>query len=235
MGDRDCAAGLVVVVSPLLRVAVTAEPQRAVVVGAKPRREVNQGAGRRLEGVVARVGKRRDREQRPVGVLRQGVGLRAVVVQNVALRRLVADGAEAYLALDLVGHVAPAHGPRRVHQKHDVRLDLRCVRARDRRRRDVGRGRKHGRRDHRRQDERPHHRVAGRLLQPGACAGRVAHVVLVLFPGLLSPCTTASPGCSSPYCAGPARGSRRGTERTSAAAGTTSGSCRRYHFCRCLR
>ena len=116
--------------------------ERVRVVGDELRSEVGDGqVGDRVvvaESGVAGCAERLRREQAAVVLLRKRVLLRRVVVERVALRRLVADARRAHHGLDLVGHVGARHRARRIHQQHDVGLHQRRRGGGDRSRRDIG-------------------------------------------------------------------------------------------------
>ena len=115
--------------------------QRGAVIGDELTRQVSradvgnqvEGAETGIRGVVET--EPRDRKRGVVVLLREDVGLARVVVEVVALRRLVADARRAGQRLHLVRHVRAAHRARRIEQQHDVRLDHR---GRRRHQRDVG-------------------------------------------------------------------------------------------------
>src|SRR5205085_10780572 len=89
-GERR-AAGMDVVVGGGQRIGPAAVTQRGVVVGREAVREVHRRRRQRVERVVRRSAEGRSREERAVGALGQRIVGRRVVVEDVALRALVAD------------------------------------------------------------------------------------------------------------------------------------------------
>ena len=129
------------------RIGPAAGAQRRVVVRGEIGRKVDRRHRQDVVYVVRGTGERRRRKEGAIRALRQRIRGRRVVVENVALRALVADPrggivrrGGAQRRLDFVRHVAEAHRVGRVHQQHDVRLDLGRIGARDGRAGDIGLG-----------------------------------------------------------------------------------------------